>query len=152
MPKCISTNATLYSEKAQVLGSHTLNAHHIWNARILETKTEFGVWQEHSLEDAVILDQTNIETSMAIIAQKELQSVFKYTNSKGSPFQNKIQDTLFHIINHSTYHRGQLMSELKQLGYTPIATHYIVYKQGLPRIIRSFLRNSNVVRMALMNS
>ncbi|WP_432410775.1 DinB family protein [Rasiella sp. SM2506] len=127
--KRIVSNEALYSEKAQILVSHTLNAHHIWNARIEEVETKFSVWQLHSLKEALAIDLYNFKTANVILEVKNLQKVIDYTNSKGIHFQNKIQDILFHIINHSTYHRGQLMSELKLQGFTPITTDYIFYKR-----------------------
>lgn len=118
-----------YSEKASVLLSHTLNAHHIWNSRIIEEPPKHSVWQVHSLKKAFVLDRDNFETSKAILEVGALQKKINYVNSKGVAFQNKIQDILFHIINHSTYHRGQLASELKEQGFTPISTDYIFYKR-----------------------
>ena len=53
------------------------------------------------------------------------------TNSKGETFSNKIKDILFHIINHSTYHRAQIATDLKQNGIEPINTDYIFYKRKL---------------------
>ena len=127
--KGIMVREAMYSEKAQTLLSHTLNAHHIWNSRIQNKKAEFGVWQIHSLKEALVIDRANFQASKAILEIKELENEIDYTNSKGIAFQNKIKDMLFHIINHSTYHRGQLMSELKLQGVTPIATDFIFYKR-----------------------
>ena len=30
-----------------------------------------------------------------------------------------------HVVNHSTYHRGQLATQLRQLGHTPPNTDFI---------------------------
>ena len=125
----ISTKKACYSEKASVLLSHTLNAHHIWNSRIIEKASKYSVWQIHDLKEAFILDRDNFEASKAILEVEKLQKEINYVNSKGNSFQSKIQDILFHIINHSTYHRGQLMGELKQQGFPPIGTDYIFYKR-----------------------
>ncbi len=118
-----------YSEKAAVLLSHMLNAHHIWNARILRESNKHTVWQTHSLESSKLLDWDNFEMTKFVLGTKELFQKIGYTNSKGDTFQNTVQDILFHIINHSTYHRGQLMSELKLQGFTPISTDFIFYKR-----------------------
>jgi uncharacterized damage-inducible protein DinB len=34
---------------------------------------------------------------------------------------------LQHIVNHSTYHRGQLTTLLRQLGAQPCATDFLYY-------------------------
>jgi uncharacterized damage-inducible protein DinB len=36
-------------------------------------------------------------------------------------------DTMLHVVNHSTYHRGQAASLVRMLGGTPRATDYFVY-------------------------
>ncbi|HET9131583.1 MAG TPA: DinB family protein [Terriglobia bacterium] len=32
-----------------------------------------------------------------------------------------------HLANHSTYHRGQITTMLRQLGVTPVSTDLIAY-------------------------
>ncbi|HEU5394788.1 MAG TPA: DinB family protein [Candidatus Methylomirabilis sp.] len=32
-----------------------------------------------------------------------------------------------HVVNHSTYHRGQVITMLRQLGAKPVATDLIAY-------------------------
>jgi uncharacterized damage-inducible protein DinB len=39
-----------------------------------------------------------------------------YKNTKGIEFTNSIEDILFHVVNHGTYHRGQLITMLRQQG------------------------------------
>jgi uncharacterized damage-inducible protein DinB len=38
-------------------------------------------------------------------------------------------DLIRHVVNHSTYHRGQLATQLRQLGQIPPATDFIVYRR-----------------------
>jgi uncharacterized damage-inducible protein DinB len=37
-------------------------------------------------------------------------------------------DMLLHVVNHSTYHRGQIASMIREMGGNPPATDFIVYK------------------------
>lgn len=39
-----------------------------------------------------------------------------YTNSKGDAFTATYWEVIGHVCNHSTYHRGQLVAMLRQLG------------------------------------
>ena len=50
-----------------------------------------------------------------------------YRNIKGEPFSNPLGHLLRHVINHSTYHRGQLTTMVRQLGVTPPTTDLIVF-------------------------
>ena len=45
-----------------------------------------------------------------------LDHVFQYTNTKREQFKQPIFQMLLHVFNHSTYHRGQLVTMLNQLG------------------------------------
>ena len=56
-----------------------------------------------------------------------LNNELAYRNLKGEPFVNPLGHLLRHVINHSTYHRGQLTTMLRQLGGTPPSTDLIVF-------------------------
>lgn len=126
----IFENKTRTSEKTQKLINHLINAQQIWNARIQNTE-QFDVWQINDWFQLSIIDSKNYETSLKIVNDFDLNASIQYTNSKGETFSNKIKDILYHIINHSTYHRAQIATDLKQNGIEPINTDYIFYKRKL---------------------
>jgi len=117
-----------YSEKAQILIGHTLNAHHIWNKRLIGEKPMYGVWELFEISVLQKINAENLKESLQIIQDFNLKQDINYTNSSGNSFNNRVENILFHIINHSTYHRGQLISELKLKGIAPISTDFIFYK------------------------
>jgi uncharacterized damage-inducible protein DinB len=45
-----------------------------------------------------------------------LEHVFHYQNTKKEQFKQPIYQMLLHMFNHGTYHRGQLVTMLRQLG------------------------------------
>ncbi|HEY4150360.1 MAG TPA: DinB family protein [Chitinophagaceae bacterium] len=49
-----------------------------------------------------------------------LQHVFAYQNSKKEHFKQPMYQALYHLFNHSTYHRGQIVTMFHQLGVTKI--------------------------------
>jgi len=49
-----------------------------------------------------------------------LQHVFAYQNSKKEHFKQPMYQTLLHIFNHSSYHRGQIVTLFHQLGVAKI--------------------------------
>lgn len=122
-------NAGKTSEKAVKLYSHILNAHRIWNNRIEPKQTVFGVWDIHPIQDCRNIDNLNYEQSLLILDQFDLDETINYTNTKGQAFNNNIRDIIFHVINHSTYHRGQIATEFRQNGLEPLITDYIFYKR-----------------------
>lgn len=109
--------------------SHVLNAHHIWNNRILGRPVKYRVWERHAVEVLAALDQQNYEESLAVLYAVDLTAEIKYKTGGGQPFTNTARDVLFHIINHSTYHRGQLALLFRQNGIDPVGTDYIAYKR-----------------------
>jgi uncharacterized damage-inducible protein DinB len=42
-------------------------------------------------------------------------SKISYNNIKGDPYDNIAEDILFHLVNHGTYHRGQIITMLREL-------------------------------------
>ena len=126
-----SANPTKISEKSIKLMSHILNAHQIWNNRIDSEEPLFGVWQMQRLENFTEIDQTNHDKTFNILEEFNATSLINYTSSKGEPFKNSIQEIIFHVLNHSTYHRGQISAELRNSGIDPLISDYIFYKREM---------------------
>ena len=117
------------SEKSIKLLNHILNAQRIWNNRVSEKEGSFGVWQIHPLEELEKINSVNYKRSCEIIDELDLAMIINYTNTKGVAYKNTVKDILFHVINHSTYHRGQIAADFVQSGIEPLYTDYIAYKR-----------------------
>lgn len=117
------------SEKSVKLFSHIINAHHIWNCRIEKMQPRFGVWEIHQPQAFSEIISENHQTSINLISKNDFDAIIQYSNTKGQLFNNTIRDILFHILNHSTYHRAQIATEYKQSGLEPLVTDYIFYKR-----------------------
>jgi uncharacterized damage-inducible protein DinB len=128
MIRLISENISKIDSKTISLINHTLNAQQIWNSRILG-ETSFEVWQVNPFEHLEEINHVNFRKSIEIVEKFDLDQKIKYQNSKGTIFENSIFEMLFQAINHSTYHRGQINTLLKQNGIKPLLTDYIFYKR-----------------------
>src|SRR5262249_38138032 len=53
-----------------------------------------------------------------------------YTNFVGTKWTYTLSDILFDLVNHSTYHRGQVATLLRQLGETPVSADYVRFLDG----------------------
>lgn len=126
----MANNAEIISDHCISLQCHVLNAHQIWNFRIHQKENHFLVWQIHPIQTWKDIDQNNYEESLGILDKFDLAEPIQYKNSLGHIFTNTVRDILFHAINHSTYHRGQIASEFKKIGLKPLITDYIVYKRS----------------------
>jgi uncharacterized damage-inducible protein DinB len=123
------THPDKVSDKAKRLVSHILNAHHIWIARINKVPADVMVWEVHDLYMLAAMDKVNYEKSLEVLNREIWNQVVDYNNSRGELFSNTVRDILFHVINHSTYHRAQIATELKLAGIEPLNTDYIFYKR-----------------------
>ncbi len=126
----VSENFQLKPEKTVKLLNHLINAQQIWNARI-NNESEFEVWQINDWNNISKINTDNYSKTLEIIHNKSPENSIEYNNSKGEKFINKIEDVLFHVINHSTYHRAQIATDIKNNGIEPINTDYIFYKRKI---------------------
>ena len=59
------------------------------------------------------------------LSAADLERSFDYRDMKGNPHSSLLWQTLQHVANHSTYHRGQVTTLLRQLGAKPVGTDLI---------------------------
>ena len=61
----------------------------------------------------------------------DVSQVLDYVNLAGKANQLTLWQVVFHVVNHGTYHRGQITTMLRQLNYTPVSTDLHSYYQSL---------------------
>ena len=59
----------------------------------------------------------NISDFIATKDHNFLESRIFYKNMKGLEFSSGVDEILFHVVNHGTFHRGQLITMLRELGF-----------------------------------
>lgn len=69
-------------------------------------------------ERSAYLDSLNAEL---------LGEMIDYRNLSGDPKRQRLGDLLLHVVNHSTYHRGQLTTMLRQVGAVPPGTDLLQF-------------------------
>jgi uncharacterized damage-inducible protein DinB len=62
---------------------------------------------------------------IAKLTPQDLERVIRYKNFAGEEFSNPLWQSLHHLTNHATYHRGQVVTLLRQLGVKPVSTDLI---------------------------
>lgn len=113
-------------EMFELLNMPTLQARQKQGFNRLETdcKETAAGWLETSRQWETLIGSKQLTDE--IIAQD-----FQYKNSRGDEFVQPLYEVLSHVFNHSTYHRGQLVTMLRGLGVDAIpATDFIVYSRG----------------------
>ena len=66
------------------------------------------------------------------LSEEELQQTFSFVASDGKPVSGKRWQSLQHLVNHGTYHRGQITSLIRQLGGTPVSTDLVAFYRQRP--------------------
>jgi uncharacterized damage-inducible protein DinB len=51
----------------------------------------------------------------------------RYVNLRGETWEYALWKQMLHVVNHSSYHRGQAATMLRQLGRTPPSTDLLVF-------------------------
>lgn len=63
--------------------------------------------------------------------EKNITHVFAYQNTKMEYFKQPVYEMLLHLFNHQTFHRGQIITMLRQNGIEKIpATDFIVFSRS----------------------
>ena len=114
---------------------------HMWDA-------ESAWWQRMKLNERVIVPSENFNGTMKDVVsgltqqnqlwldwvknanEMAIEHVFQYYNSKKEHFKSPVYQMLMHVFNHGTYHRGQLVNMLRQLGVEKIPpTDFIIWSR-----------------------
>jgi uncharacterized damage-inducible protein DinB len=70
------------------------------------------------------------------LTQQDLDRVIRYKSFSGDEFSNPLWQSLHQVSNHATYHRGQVITMLRQLGVKPVSTDLIMYYREQPAAAR----------------
>jgi len=56
-----------------------------------------------------------------------------YLNQRGQLYSYPLWQQMVHVVNHSSYHRGQITTLLRQLGAESVSTDFLVYYDEKPK-------------------
>jgi uncharacterized damage-inducible protein DinB len=68
-----------------------------------------------------------IEAFLAALTPEQLAAEITWVDTEGPVYTRPLWQPVVHMVNHNTYHRGQVVSLLRQLGYEPPKTDMIRY-------------------------
>lgn len=111
---------------------HIASAQWIWLSRWKGTSPA-AMWNPAEFPTAASIRekaQAVTEERMAFLAaqtEASLAQVVHYKNLKGEPTAFPLGQLMLHTVNHSTYHRGQVTTLIRQLGAQPVSTDLVLY-------------------------
>ena len=104
--------------------AHICDAESIWLAR-WSGQQPTGFQPPGRIADipAAHCEWTELETRMRAVLSNlgpdDLERAIKYKDFRGNPRSDVFWQMLQHVVNHGTYHRGQITTMLRQLGAEP---------------------------------
>lgn len=116
--------------------AHILGSEQLWLSRFLGVPLQ----RLPNADDFPTLDSLSssyedfwpqLEFFLASLLAEQLDQEFVWTNTRGETHSAPFRQVLFHFVNHATYHRGQVVSLLRQLGHEPPHTDLVYYRGAL---------------------
>lgn len=116
-------------EKILSLMSHLLSAQFLWLHRIKDLPPpDLQLWKTYPLVRLREMATNGSRQWLEFIASTEnFNRVLKYKNYVGDYYENNVEHIMIHLVNHGTYHRGQIALLMRQGGFEPINTDFITY-------------------------
>lgn len=119
-------------ERPWRLLGHIAATKNVWWHRLQEEDAAFEIWPEISPEECeTLLSETHARYIEYIdqTTDEQLESAVAYQNSSGKTFNTPVREILMHLLTHNHYHRGQIAQSVREQGYEPLWTDYIVYSR-----------------------
>lgn len=130
---CLERQAVT-DEKIVSIFAHCVAANFIWYNRFMGLpKSDHKLWGGgYTIADLKKMVEEADQLWMSFIdSNNSFDRVLKYHNYVGDYYENNIQDIMIHLVNHGSYHRGQVAVLLRERGYEPINTDLITYDRVL---------------------
>ena len=113
---------------------HIAAAEWIWMRRFHgESPMTWPAWLTEPTQAALRakFDEIRTERSryLSTLRESDLDTRLDYRRFNGDAQSKPIGHLLRHVVNHSTYHRGQIATMIRQVGGTPIGTDLLNFQE-----------------------
>jgi uncharacterized damage-inducible protein DinB len=112
--------------------AHILGAEWVWLER-WKGRSPTSLPAAHSFADLAQLRarwsvvEQDLLGFVRALGDSDLDRKIEYRTTEGRPYTQPFREMLQHLLNHGTYHRGQVSAMLRQLGGKPASTDLIVF-------------------------
>ncbi len=116
----------------QATMEHVIGVEKLWLLRMNGVaKPAFEYFDVATTEKAIeafMLLHAEMELFFAFFSEQRWEESLDYQNMLGVHFSTTREEMLFTVVNHASYHRGQVTSFLRQFGKQGIPLDYIYYQ------------------------
>ena len=110
---------------------HILSANRVWLNRWTEKAPELLKAEKFSKIEVVKkqMDMYHFDAGnfLKSLSEEKINNPLQYIDFKGNTYSHPLYQQMQHKVNHSSYHRGQIITMLRQLGVTVVSTDLINY-------------------------
>ena len=109
--------------------AHALMADDAWQHRVRGEPFTRPTPEQLPVKLETLRDQWQPKLSgwEALIATRDSSELIQYRAFDGQPYSNTVEEIVCHVVNHGSYHRGQVASMLRQLGHKAVNTDLITF-------------------------
>ena len=91
-----------------------------WTGNLDATMPKYDSWPDLSaIKKAWLEHEVRLRTFVNDGGEAGVTRVHNYKSLAGQPTSSKFWEMLVHVVNHGSYHRGQVTTLLRQLGAQP---------------------------------
>ncbi|HXO19070.1 MAG TPA: DinB family protein [Thermoanaerobaculia bacterium] len=111
--------------------AHILGSQRVWLSRFAGAALErvpgaADFPDRESLAAAWADTSAELEFFLASLTDEQLRAEISWTTTRGEAHRRPLWQPVLHLVNHSSYHRGQVVTQLRQMGY-PAPTSDLIY-------------------------
>ncbi len=112
--------------------THLVGAEKMWLSRMLGTPDKATI-KPTDVPTVADVKATWEQTGFALAkflgsqSDKKLEDTFGFSTLTGEQFTYRYSEALQHVVNHSTFHRGQVVALMRQMGHTPPDTGLTIF-------------------------
>lgn len=121
---------------SQTLG-HLHPVNQVWLTRMqggLPAAIDSHLFSNHDETEQAFLEMKQ-QVDLFLCDEPDVTQEVSYKNKKGTVFQQTVFEIIQHLVNHGTYHRGNIAAMIRQSGYEGTSTVYITFLslgEGVP--------------------
>jgi uncharacterized damage-inducible protein DinB len=122
---------------------HIMASEWVWLSRWLGTSPSAmpSEWKDYDRQQVIDEWQALEAAQLAYVGKltdADLDRTIPYINFAGEKYSQPLWHLMRHVVNHSTYHRGQLTTMIRQLGREAVSTDLVKYfREQEPPVIMS---------------
>lgn len=120
-------------ERILTLMGHIIAAQFVWLHRVKGLPPpDLKLWGTYTLDELPgLASKASNQWLDFIETSDDSNREVSYHNLAGQPYTSHLEVIMMQVANHSTYHRGQISVLLRDNGFEPVNTDFIIYDRML---------------------